>query len=175
MRTHRMATATLVLLVLAATDYALAAGAIRGTRETITFEGLAGRKKVKEVPNGYDGFNWDNVAAAGKIAERGLEGFQAVLDGKDAAIFGSQHGSFSVPSGLFSLKSGHFAAAGNAQEQMTISAYKNGVLVGQLIQTLDPVNKFIRFDSTFQHIDAIYIQGTGDGLNVAMDDLKVTF
>jgi hypothetical protein len=164
-------------LALPPTHYIAAAHAvgIARTREQITFEGICGKKKQKPIKNGYDGLNWESVYAWGRETEPGYEGFAAVIHGNVAASFPGQHGSFSIASGTFSFISGHFAALGNTSEQVTITAYRNGVQVGVLKQTLEPVDTVIRFDNTFKHVDAIAIVGTGDGLNVVMDNLVVKF
>jgi hypothetical protein len=175
-----MTAAITAALAIAATDYASAAhaaGAVRGTREQITFEGLVHARKFKLVPNGYDGLNWSEVFAVGKQADSG-KGFQSVIQGKVAAGLEGHgqgvEGAFSAPSGTFSLKSGHFAAA-NASEQTTFSAYKGSVLVGTKQVTLDPVDTLVKFNKTFSHVDTVVIDGSGDGGNVAMDDLSVSF
>lgn len=178
MRKHTMIAAISAALALAALAFASAAhatGAVRGTRELITFEGICGKEKQKDVKGGYDGFVWSNILATGKDAEPGFEGFAAVIHGNVATTFAGQHGSFYVSSGTFTLRSGHFAAFASSPEQLTIAAYRKGVKVGELDQTLQPVDTVIKFDSTFSHIDTVMITASGDGINVAMDNLVVSF
>jgi hypothetical protein len=180
MRTQTIGTAIALSLALGATDHASgasAAGVVQRTKERITFE-ICGRRCLKPVPNGYDGLNWSEVFAVGMHSNSG-EGFQSVIRGKVAADLESQgdgvEGSFSVSNGTFSLKSGHFAAATNASEQTTFSAYRRGVLVGTKQVILDPVDTLVKFDKTFSHVDSVVIDGSGDGGNVAMDNLVVGF
>jgi hypothetical protein len=169
------------VLALAITDYASvahAAGAVRGTKETITFEGLAKRTQGNPVPSGYDGFNWSNIGAIGKKIAKEDPGTKAVIDARVVAINSNSangsEGAFSTVSGVFTLKNGHFAAACNTGLAVTFSGYRRGVLVGTKELSLDPVNTFIRFDDTFRRIDTVVIDGsggTGKCAEVAFDDV----
>jgi hypothetical protein len=181
MRKHSITIGITVALALVATDYASAAqvaAAIRGTKELITFEGLARRKKTKFVPPGYDGLNWSGVAAEGKIIAQQNPAARAVIHNKVVAVdsfggSGSQAG-LSAPTGTFSLKSGHFATRADGTP-FTFSAYRNGTLVGSMATVLDPVDTNIVFDRTFARVDQVVITTTGSGTQIAMDDLVAGF
>lgn len=191
MRKRMVIAAILAALALTALDTASAAHAagVARTRQMITFEGLAGRKKIRDIPPGYDGFNWDAILVAGKNINKGdPDGFEAVVHGIDAAntletAQNTSHGSFSSVNGQFSLKKGHFASMWNIALQVTFSGYRSGVLVGQKTVSMDQADTVVEFDDTFKNIDTVAIdgsggtQGTGEGsgYNVAMDNLVVSF
>lgn len=184
MHKYTMTAAIAAALGLVATDCAAAAhaSAVRGTKEQITFEGLVGKKKEASIPNGYDGLNWSAIGAIGKVIIQ-QPGYRAVLHGKVVAGNSSQTGggslgTISAVQGTFSFKFGHFAAACNTGLQLTFSAYRKGTLAGTKVVTVDPVDTRIRFDSTFNHIDTLKIQGAGGSGscgNVGMDNLVVKF
>lgn len=186
MRKYIMTAAIAAALALAALDNASAAhaaGAVRGTNEQITFEGLVHKKQEASIPNGYDGLNWSGIGAIGKIIASQLPGYTAVLHGKVVAGNSSQTGggslgAISAMQGTFSFKFGHFAAACNTGLQITFSAYRSGTMIGTKVVTVDPADTRIRFDRTFSNIDTLKIQGaggSGDCENVGMDNLVVKF
>lgn len=169
-------------LIIAAADCAATAhaDATRGTKETITFEGICGKKKQKDIKDGYDGFNWPGMFVTGREVDQSDAGFQSVVRGKAAAHPEKSGDGFeatisSADASFFSLVGGHFAAFANASSEVTFSAYRKGVLVGTKQMTLDPVNTHIQFDDTFKNIDTLVIDATGDGDGVAMDNLVVRF
>jgi hypothetical protein len=191
MPTHTIPAAMLAAFALAATDYASAAhaagavqgtteiaGSIRGTQEQITFEGLTRKKKDKGVPNGYDGLNWAEVLAEGKIFAQQNPAAKAVIHNKVVAVDSFQgdgsEAKLTAPTGTFSLKSGHFASRADGTP-VTFSAYRNGTLVGSMATVLDPVDTNIVFDSTFARVDQVVITTAGSGTQIAMDNLIVRF
>jgi hypothetical protein len=177
-RKHTVAATLSATLALVAIDYASVAraAAVRGTKETITFE-IVRKKQAKPIPNGYDSFNWSNFEVLGKDQMSG--GAAKVVYGKAAAIVldqkGDSYGVMSPVSGTFWLKSGHFAAVCTGPTDATFSAYRRGVLIGQLTVTLQPADTKLQFDRTFSHADQVLMQGSSEGCssNIAMDNLEV--
>lgn len=169
-------------LALGALDIASAAHAtspVTGTREKITFEGLVGIRKTKPIYHHYDGLEWTAISAVGGKAEPGAQGFISVVRGQDAACLeGSSSGGsggFSLKRGLFRLESGRFAAFADARVRVTFSAYRKGVLVGTLEESVPPRSTLIQFGETFAYIDAIMIYASGPGQALCMDNLVVRF
>jgi hypothetical protein len=164
-------------LILATTDYvsaAHAAGAVRGTKEKITFEGIIRQNREGIVPNGFDGFNWSNVNVNGRRLLSG--GAAKVVHGRTVAIVMQGEGTLSPETGTFWLQSGHFAATCNGPTDATFSAYMGGVLLGQLNITLQPADTKLQFDKTFSHADQVVMQGSdtqGCTNDIAMDNLQV--
>lgn len=149
------------------------AGGVSNTKVAITFEGLVARHEFSDIPAGYDDLDWSGAfEAIGKGLYRQNEGFQSVVHRKVAAanIVDPYQGIISIESGTFSLKSGHFAAFGSDPVPVTFSAYRQGVLVGTMSTTLQPVDTTLQFDHTFAHVDRITIDGV-----IALDNLHVSF
>lgn len=85
-------------------------------------------------------------------------------------------GSMSPVSGTFWLQSGHFAATCHGPTDATFSAYRRGVLLGQVRVTLQPADTKLTFDNTFSHADQVVMQGSDDQNcvnDIAMDNLEV--
>jgi hypothetical protein len=175
-RKYKMAAAIAAALAFAALDYASAAnaaGGVRGTKENITFEGIIRQNREGIVPNGYDGFNWNNVNVNGRRLLSG--GGAAVLHGKAVAIVMQGQGTMSPVRGTFWLQSGHFAASCHGPTNAIFSAYRGDVLLGQLTITLQPADTKLRFDKTFSHADQVVMQGSdnqGCTNDIAMDNLQ---
>lgn len=150
------------------------AGGVPGTKERITFEGLVGRHERDNIPAGYDGFGWSgSIYAIGRGLYKDQQGFQALVHGKVAAANLDGAGVIvGNGGGRFSLEDGYFAAFGDFSVEVTFKGYRQGVVVGTKIVTLDPVKTFVQFDSTFAHIDKFTIEGVQP---IAMDDMRMRF
>lgn len=147
------------------------AGGVAGTKERITFEGVAGRHDMRP-PGDYDGFGWGNIEAIGKGLYRDKQGFHAVLKGKVGAANLDGNGLIGRDdSSNFTFRSGHFAAFGNSSVVVVFNAYRQGVLVGSVQMTIQPADTLVQFDKSFSHIDRFEIQS---GI-VAFDNLHVSF
>jgi hypothetical protein len=151
----------------------------------INFEHLAADGEAVFVPNGYDGFNFENVAAADLDAvDRGL-GYSNVLSSGHAVGLNA----YGLPCAIsadadFAFYGGNFAAAWDKHLKVIIKGFHDGELVAKHVFILDQTRTHIEIDdlnrvdrveiSTRGGVDADPNDG-GSGAHVGMDDLEVRF
>jgi hypothetical protein len=127
------------------------------------------------VPDGYGGFNWNNVRYVSQANGFGYETGTVSPQNVIYDPFGSG-GSFTSVSGTFSLDSAYFTGA-RTDQQVVVRGWSGGI-GGTLLQTmtfnvLDTEPTFIVFN--WSGIDAVSFDGLASTLSqVVIDDISVS-
>ncbi len=143
----------------------------------INFENIAASGADALIPNGYDGFDWNNFGAYDPDASV-TSGY--VPHGGTAVGFNyaANPGSFSSVE-QFDFKRGYFSAAWLDGLSITVNGYRNGVLVATETFNADyGQNELVTFDKSFHKLDKVEFASSGgtehfpgvSGTHISMDD-----
>lgn len=153
--------------------------------QTLDFDDLSpseAQDNQLEIPDGYQGFSWNNVFVLDPTEDHLGTGYETVRQSAPNIAFNGFGADASIASSsAFDFVSGHFAAAWRDGLTLDVAAFRNGSQVFTEALTLDhDQTVFHTFDWTDVHRIEFASSGgtelsdpTFDGTHFGMDDLSL--
>ena len=142
----------------------------------IDFENIAAPNQGIILQDGYEGLNWDNLAAFGNVLLDEINSSDAIRSGEAAAVTDLRlldlSSGFESPDrdDNFDFNSGYFTAIGTNDLRVKVVGFDDGERVAKKVLTLEANQEFVRFGREFNDIDEVRF--TTDAA-YAVDDLSI--
>jgi VCBS repeat-containing protein len=141
------------------------------TKLVLDFENLKTDSYIP-IPQGYGGFQWGQNAYVLNDRYHQGSGYEVGSTSGHKVAFNVNEGTFEFSRATdFDFESVQMTGAWDASQQVTITGYNDGVLIGS--QTVGIVNSRPTFvdlnDAVFDSVDRVVI--TSPGAHIAMDDM----
>ncbi|MBY0333826.1 MAG: hypothetical protein K2X49_24475 [Acetobacteraceae bacterium] len=146
-------------------------------RRTINFDDLAPPGGSTPVAQDYEGFAWVAFAAVDRDAPTGGDGVGNVVAEGSGRAAGTNAVGISAAFGAdetFAFRKGVFASVRAEELTLTVTGFRDGVVVAERSFTLTEAAETLRFGRAFRDVDAVQFTPSDPNVN-PFDPLADTF